>query len=316
MSVKTVAVIGSGVIGASWAALFIGNNLRTNVYDTNPNVQGDLIKSICSALSCLSRLPRYSQLPPWEKLQHLLHFTTNLSEAVRDADLIQENTPEILQVKLNLFAEIEAAMKQDALICSSTSGIPPSQMQVAFQHHPSNFLIAHPFNPPHLIPLVEIVGGQCTSADAISRAMSFYTAIGKKPIQVRREVQGHVANRLQAALFREIFYLLETDTADVADIETAMEYGPGLRWGVMGPSTLLHLGGGPGGAESYASKFLPYLMSWYAGHDPTLTDELQNKWVRETTAVAGKNLTREQAEQKRDDLLIMLLNAKEHDTFT
>lgn len=307
-----MAVIGSGVIGASWAALFMSNNIRTNVYDTNPNIQEDLIKNIRSAFSCLSRLPRYSQLPSWESLQHLLYFTTNLTEAVRDADLIQENTPEILQLKLDLFAEIEAAMKQDALVCSSTSGIPPSQMQVAFKHHLSNFLIAHPFNPPHLIPLVEIVGGQCTSADAISRATSFYIAIGKKPIQVRREIRGHVANRLQAALFREIFYLLETETADVADIETAVEYGPGLRWGVMGPSTLLHLGGGPGGAESYASKFLPHLMSWYADRDPVLTDELKNKWVRETTTAAGKNLTREQAEQKRDDLLIMLLNVKEH----
>ena len=172
-----------------------------------------------------------------------LTFTTDMKKALSDADLVQENGPERPDFKIKLFSEMDAATQPDSIIASSSSGITMSVMQSACQH-PERCVIGHPFNPPHLIPLVEVVGGSKTSPETIRRAMEFYASIGKKPIHLRKEVVGHVANRLQAALYREIVYLIEQGVLDVADSDTAVCWGPGLRWGVMGPNILFHLAGG------------------------------------------------------------------------
>ncbi|OOF98705.1 hypothetical protein ASPCADRAFT_41384 [Aspergillus carbonarius ITEM 5010] len=163
--------------------------------------------------------------------------------------------------------------------------------------------------PPHLMPLVAVVGSRDTSFQTIQRAMAFYDVVEKKSVHVRQEVPGHIANRLQAALFREIFAMLAKGTATVADIETAMEYGPGMRWGIMGPSLLLHLGGGPGGAEPYARKFLGHLMSWYAAEDPDMDDGLVGTWEKETTAIVEES-SREELGRNWDDHLVGILNRK------
>src|SRR6202008_3639601 len=179
-----------------------------------------------------------------------LTFTTNMQEALSNADLIQENGPERKDFKIKLFADMDDATPPDPIIASSSSGITMSVMQSACKH-PERCVIGHPFNPPHMIPLVEVVGGAKTSSETVQRAIDFYASIGKKPIHLRKEVVGHVANRLQAALYREVVNLIEQGVLDVADSDTAVCWGPGLRWGVMGPSLLFNLGGGEGGMRHF-----------------------------------------------------------------
>lgn len=309
MAIQTIAVIGAGLIGASWTALFIANGIQTIVYGPREDAEKGLVENIRLALTTLSKLARYQNLAPWKTLQSLVSFTISPDNAIKVADFIQENTPESLTVKLDLLHAIDTHVKPTTLICSSTSGFRPSQLQPACPRSAHNFLIGHPFNPPHLIPLVEVVGGPSTSPAAINAAMDFYTSLGKRPVHVRTEVPGDIANRLQAAVFREVFYLLGSGAADLQDIETAMEFGPGLRWGVMGPSLLLHLGGGVGGAAEYAEKFLPYLMSWYAANDPVLDPGLMEKWVTGTKEMADRLGDRGRIEARRDEMLITLLNA-------
>lgn len=307
-----VAIAGAGIIGASWAALYIANGLEVVVYDCAADAETSLWPNVRSALQCLEGLDSFRErLGTVQSPLALLSFTTVLEKAISYADFIQENTPENLTLKLDLFVSIDQWMKPDALLCSSTSGLRPSDLQVGLKLHKHNFVVGHPFNPTHLMPLVEVIGGCETSPQTIERAMSFYESVGKKPVHVRQEIPGHIANRLQAALFREIFSMLANGIAGVADIETVMEYGPGLRWGTMGPSLLLHLGGGPGGAKDYASKFMAHLMSWYTKEDPVMDESLVEQWVQETTKMAGKAPSRAYLEHNRDDLLLSVLNKKE-----
>src|SRR5262249_46443330 len=179
-----------------------------------------------------------------------LTFTTSMSNALANADFVQENGPERPDFKMKLFADMDAATPVDSIIASSSSGITPSVMQTKCVH-PERVLVGHPFNPPHVIPLVEVVGGAKTSKEAIQRPMAFYTAVGKKAIRLNKELPGHVANRLQSALYREVLYLIEQGVLSVADADDAVSYGPGLRWGVMGPSLQWHLGGGQGGIKHF-----------------------------------------------------------------
>lgn len=308
-SPQQVAVVGAGVIGASWAALFASNGLRTIVYDPQPAVEQAMWSNIDAAIATLQTLDPYQTKDLKTMVKTLVTFTTDQACAIRSADVIQENIPEIVSLKHQVLSSIESQMKDDALVLSSTSGITPSELQVAFKSNASQFLIGHPFNPPHLIPLVEVVGGKYTSEESINRTMTFYRSLGKKPVRLMKELPGHIANRMQAALFREIMYLLQNDVASVADIDAAIEFGPGLRWGVMGPSALLHLGGGPQGAKGYAEKFMKHLMSWYAPQDPVMNNELVSKWVEQTTAsVKGRCI--KELEQDRDSLLVGLINSK------
>jgi carnitine 3-dehydrogenase len=311
-TVKSVAVAGAGVIGSSWAALFAAHGLHTIVYDPVAEAEPRLRQVVKDAVITMQKLDRFKSIASCTDVQSMISFTTDLTAAVQDADVIQENGPENIQVKLKTLSMIEGVMKPDALILSSTSGLPPSKMQEAMKRYAGNFLIGHPFNPPHLLPLVEVVGGQQTFQTSIQRAMAFYRMLGKQPIQIRKELPGHVANRLQSALFREIFYLLQEDVVDVGDIDVAMEYGPGLRWGVMGPSLLMHLGGGPGGARGYADKYMKHLMSWYAPQDPCVDNSLTESWIDGVEA-AAEGKSQSQLQYNRDTLLIALLNAKDRE---
>ena len=198
-----------------------------------------------------------------------------MKAALAGADFVQENAPERPEFKIKLFADIDAATPADTLIASSSSGITPSVMQSKCEH-PERVLVGHPFNPPHIIPLVEVVGGAKTSPQAIQRAMAFYAAIGKKPIHLRKELPGHVANRLQAALYREMLYLIEQGVLSVEDTDAAVCYGPGLRWGVMGQSLQWHLGGGAGGIKHFMDHLMDPLQGMMKALGiPNITPELK-----------------------------------------
>src|SRR5467141_4123659 len=251
--IRRIAIVGTGVIGASWAAQYLARGFDVVATDPAPNAEANLRKYVDEA---------------WEQLKDIglspgasrdrLSFTANMKEALSKADLVQENGPERPDFKIKLFADMDEATPVDSLIASSSSGITPSVMQSKCKH-PERVLVGHPFNPPHIIPLVEVVGGAKTAPEAIKQAMAFYASIGKKPIQLRKELPGHVANRLQAALYREMLYLIEQGVLSVDDTDVAVSYGPGLRWGVMGQSLQWHLGGGAGGIHHFMEHLMPPL---------------------------------------------------------
>ncbi|KDN60243.1 putative 3-hydroxyacyl-CoA dehydrogenase [Colletotrichum sublineola] len=312
--IHKVAVIGCGSIGASWAALFLAQGLEVTVFDINPATEGFLRNLVADALPVLSSL---SLIKTTEIRASNIRFTTDLKTALVDADFVQENGPEKLEFKRKLFNDITAIVDSDTIIATSSSGLTCSSIQEGLNtsSHPDRCVVGHPFNPPHLIPLVEVVAGSQTSAETVGFAMEFYEKMGKKAVNVKKKVVGHVANRLQAALMREVLHLLQEDVANVEDIDKAMSYGPGLRWSVMGPSLLFHLGGGEGGVKYMADHLLTPLMSWYAPKDPEITDQLKQKWVASTMESVGDREYRQLARQ-RDEELVRLLNVlKEWDGY-
>ena len=248
--IRRIAVVGTGVIGASWAAYFLSRGF--DVVATNPaaSAEASLREYVDNAWPVLAR----TGLPAGASRERLT-FTTSMCRALAEADLVQENAPERPDFKIKLFAEMDQAAPPDAILASSSSGITMDVMQSACKH-PERCVVGHPFNPPHIVPLVEVVGGEKTSEAVIERAMSFYASIGKKPIRLHKAIPGHAANRLQAALYKEILSLIQQGVLDVADADIAVSYGPGLRWGVMGQSLQWHLGGGAGGIH----HFMEHLM--------------------------------------------------------
>ena len=303
--IRQIAIIGTGVIGASWAAQYLAKGLRVTATDVAPNAETALRKFVKSAWPALERLG----LSPGAS-QSNLRFTTDLAEALAGADLVQENGPERLDFKQKLYRQLDALLPPDVIIASSSSGIKMSEIQKGAASHPERCVIGHPFNPPHLIPLVEVVGGAKTSEQTIRRAMDFYTSIGKKAVRLNKELPGHVANRLQAALAREVYHLVAEDVLSAADVDDALSFGPGLRWGIMGNMMLNHLGGGPGGIEHFFQQFAgPMQASWKALGSPVLTPEIQKKLVDSVHAEAGSR-TIEQLEAERDEILLGLLELR------
>jgi carnitine 3-dehydrogenase len=267
MKLGKIALVGTGVIGASWASLFLAKGLDVVATDPAPDAEATLRAIVARQWAAMESLG----LEPGAS-QSRLTFTASLEEAVRDADFIQESGPERLEIKRDLYRRMDAAARPDAVIATSSSGILISEVQTACALRPDRVLVGHPFNPPHLIPLVEVVGGKATSAAAIDAAMMFYAAVGKKPIHIRKEVKGHVANRLQAALWREAFSLVHEGVASVADIDTAIAHGPGLRWALLGPFLNLHLSGGAGGLQHVLEHLGPPIESWWADMKPVSID--------------------------------------------
>ncbi len=237
--------------------------------------------------------------------QSNLTFTTDLTTCVADADLVQENGPERIDFKQNLYRQLDEL--SDVIIASSSSGLTMSSIQEGCELHPERCVIGHPFNPPHLIPLVEIVGGSKTSEDTIERAAQFYTSIGKRTVRLHKELSGHVANRLQAALMREVDYLVGEGVLSVADVDTALCWGPGLRWGIMGRVLLNHLGGGEGGMAHLLDQFTRPITAWWkALGSPELTPQLRQKLIDGVQAEVGSRSIQELAEE-RDRVLLGLL---------
>ena len=303
--IRRIAIVGTGVIGASWAALFLARGLQVVATDPAPNAEKRLRDFVAGAWPALTRLG----LAPGAS-QSNLTFTADLAQAVVGADLVQENGPERLDFKQKLYGQLDALLLPDVIIASSSSGLKMSEIQKGAASHPERCVIGHPFNPPHVIPLVEVVGGAKTSEPTIRRAMEFYTSIGKKTVRLNKELPGHVANRLQAALAREVYYLVATDVLSAADVDAALSWGPGLRWGVMGNMMLNHLGGGPGGIEHFLQQFAaPLMASWESLGSPALTPDAQKKLVDSVHAEVGSRTVAE-LEAERDEILLGLIELR------
>jgi len=299
--IHRIAIVGTGVIGASWAALFLAHGLEVIATDPAPNAEENLREYVDNAWAALEQLG----LSPGASKKRL-SFTTKLGDALEGADLVQENGPERPDFKIKLFADMDALTPETTILASSSSGIPIGVSQSSCKH-PERCVIGHPFNPPHLIPLVEVVGSEKTSSATIERAIAFYASIGKRPIHVRKEVVGHVANRLQAALYREVVYLIEQDVLSVSDADAAVSWGPGLRWGVMGPNLLFHLAGGQGGIHHFMEHLAGPMATWWKDlGNPEFTPDLKEKISQGVLAEAGKQSVNDLAEE-RDRALLGLL---------
>ena len=303
--IKRVAVIGTGVIGASWTALFLAKGLSVVATDVAPGAEGRLRQYVDEAWPALESLG----LTPGASRSNL-KFMADLAQAVGGAELVQENGPERIEFKKKLYGQLDGLLPPTAIIASSSSGLTMSEIQSGCPAHPERCVIGHPFNPPHLIPLVEIVGGKKTSDDTIRRVTDFYTALGKRTIRLHKEVPGHVANRLQAALWREIVHLISEGVVDVADADTAVCWGPGLRWGVMGPTLLFHLGGGQGGIEHFFDQFTGPMTAWWKVlGNPQITAEVRKTVVAGVLQEAGTRSLDALAAQ-RDEVLLGLLKLR------
>jgi 3-hydroxyacyl-CoA dehydrogenase len=303
--ISQVAIIGTGVIGASWAALFLAKGLDVVATDIAPNAEDSLRRFIDAAWPALERLGLAPGASPLR-----LMFTANLPEAVKGTDLVQENGPERIDFKKQLYGQLDELLPSDVIIASSSSGLTMSEIQSGCPLHPERCVIAHPFNPPHLIPLVEIVGGAKTSEETIRRASGFYTALGKRTVRLHKEVPGHVANRLQAALAREVYHLVNEGVVSVSDVDTALCWGPGLRWGIMGQVLLNHLGGGQGGMEHFLRQFTGPMTAWWKVlGSPVLTPELQQKLIEGVHAEVGSRSIDDLAAE-RDEVLLGLLELR------
>ncbi len=303
--IRRVAIIGTGVIGASWAALFLANGLDVVATDVAPGAEAALKRFVAAAWPALQRLGLASGAS-----QNRLSFTAALTDAVKDADLVQENGPEKIDFKKTLYRQLDELLHPGVIIASSSSGLTMSEIQSACEMHPERCVIGHPFNPPHLIPLVEIVGGAKTSEATILRAAEFYTSIGQRTVRVNKEMPGHVANRLQAALAREVYYLVAEGVVSAADVDTALCWGPGLRWGIMGNMMLNHLGGGPGGIEHFFQQFTGPMTAWWKTlGSPVLTPEVQKKLINSVHAEVGSR-TIEELEAERDEVLLGLIELR------
>jgi len=303
--IRRIAIVGTGVIGASWTALFLAKGLQVVATDPAPNAEAKLRTFVETAWPALKRLG----LAP-EASQANLTFTPVLAQAIAGADMVQENGPERLDFKQKLYGQLDELLPPDVIIASSSSGLKMSEIQLGAVSHPERCVIGHPFNPPHVIPLVEIVGGAKTSEETMRRAEEFYTSIGKKTVRLKKELPGHVANRLQAALAREVYYLVAEDVLSAADVDAALSWGPGLRWGVMGNMMLNHLGGGPGGIEHFFEQFAgPMETSWKALGSPALTPEVRKKLIDGVHAEVGSR-TIEELEAERDEILFGLIELR------
>jgi 3-hydroxyacyl-CoA dehydrogenase len=303
--IRRVAIIGTGVIGASWTALFLAKGLEIVATDPAPNAEAALKKFVEAAWPALKRLG----LAPGAS-QSKLTFTPDLATAVKGVDLVQENGPERIDFKKKLYGQLDELLPADVIIASSSSGLTMSDIQSGCPSHPERCVIAHPFNPPHLVPLVEIVGGAKTSEQTIARATEFFKGLGKQTIRVRKEVPGHVANRLQAALAREVYHLVSEGVVSAADVDTALCWGPGLRWGLMGNMMLNHLGGGEGGIEHFFQQFAGPMTAWWKVlGQPVLTPEVQKNLIDSVHAEVGSRSIDELAAE-RDEMLLGLLELR------
>jgi 3-hydroxyacyl-CoA dehydrogenase len=303
--IRRIAIIGTGVIGASWTTLYLAKGLQVIATDPAPNAEAALKKFVETAWPALKRLGLSAGAS-----QSNLKFTADLAQALAGVDLVQENGPERIDFKQKLYGQLDELLPPDVIIASSSSGLTMSEIQKGAASHPERCVIAHPFNPPHLIPLTEIVGGAKTSEATIRRAAEFYTSIGQRTVRVNKEMPGHVANRLQAALAREVYYLVAEGVVSAADVDTALCWGPGLRWGVMGNMMLNHLGGGPGGIEHFFQQFSGPMTAWWKTlGSPVLSPEVQKKLIDSVHAEAGSRSIAE-LEAERDEVLLGLLELR------
>ena len=309
--VTHVALLGTGLIGAGWAALLLARGLHVYAIDPVDGAEGRLRETVAAMWESLQALGQASGPADLSRLS----FAPAPGTALEKVSLVQENAPEKLDLKRDLFAEVERWVSADTVLASSTSALLVGDVQTACAH-PGRCIAAHPFNPPHILPLVEVSGGPLTDPDTLDWAMSFYEAIGKKPVRLAREIQGHIAGRLGAAMWREAVSLVDQGIATVADIDAAVRHGPGPRWAVSGCHMVYHMGGGAGGIGQYLEHLGDSQQRrWDDLGTPRLGPELRQR-IAEGVAeeAAGKPVT--ELVRDRDRRLVAYLTGApdgEHD---
>ena len=301
---QTIGVLGGGLIGMSWASLFLARGARVIVTDPRPQAEAELAAFVAEAWPNLAALGlTLSEVPGQAE------FSTDLG-ALADVEFVQENAPDRIGIKRSIVAELEQVIGADVIIASSTSSLMASDIQ-AQARHPRRILVAHPMNPPHMVPMVELVAGRLTAPETVDRAEAFYLAMQRVPIRVRKEVAGHLANRLTSALYREAVHMVAEGIADVADIDKAVAYGPGMRWALMGPHLLYHLGGGAGGLRHYLDHLGPTQEArWRELGETALSDEVKSMLVAGVEQeLAGQDT--DDLRQRRDAALVALAGLKQ-----
>lgn len=296
--IRRVAIVGGGVIGGGWAARCLAHGLDVVASDPGPGAEEKLRATVANAWPALTTVG----LKPGAS-QARLSFARDVESAVKDADFVQESAPENEDLKRKLHARIDAAARPDVIIASSSSGLLPSRFQADCKH-PERVLVGHPFNPVYMLPLVEVLGGEKTTAKFIDQAADFYRRISMRPLKVKVEVPGYIADRLQEALWREALHLLADGVCTTADIDDAIRFGPGLRWSFFGTCLIYHLAGGDEGMAHFMDHFGPALeLPWTSLKAPKVTPELIRSLVDGTKAqAAGKSV--KELERFRDDCLI------------
>ncbi len=301
--IRRVALVGGGVIGSGWAARCLAHGLDVVASDPAPGAEAKIRAAVANAWPALTKV----WLKPGAS-QERLAFAKDLESAVAEADFIQESAPENDDLKRRLHARIDAAARPATVIASSSSGLLPTSFQ-ADCRHPERVLVGHPFNPVYMLPLVEVLGGKKTSPAAIEQAIAFYKRIGMRPLRVKVEVPGYIADRLQEALWREALHLIADGVCTTGDIDDAIRFGPGLRWSFFGTCLIYHLAGGDEGMAHFMEHFGPALeLPWTSLKGPELTPELTRRMVEGTKAQAGGRSVKE-LERFRDDCLIAVTRA-------
>lgn len=312
--IERVAVVGAGLIGSRWAALLIANGLNVTVADPAPNAEERVIADVERCLPAIARLAADSSSPsdstPGSRSHRgNLSFVTQIEDATSEADFIQESVADDEQLKLEVLQRIDRASRSHAVIASSTSGILPTLLQSACRR-PERLLVGHPFNPVHIIPLVEVVPGRQTAQHVVERAVAFYTRLGKRPLLVKRETPGFVANRLQEAVWREMFHLVNDKIVTTKELDASVTDGPGLRWALLGPAFVYLMQGGSGGMAYAMDQFDPERISdWAHCKYPTITSTLKGMLDEQTREQAdGRSL--EEWEELRDEFLLRVIEIK------
>jgi carnitine 3-dehydrogenase len=302
-TIRRLALVGGGVIGSGWAARALAHGLDVVASDPAPGAEGKMRAAVENAWPALQRVG----LRPGADMGRL-RFAKTVEEAVADADFVQESAPEREDLKRKLHAQIDAAARPDVVIASSSSGLLPSRFQADCKH-PGRVVVGHPFNPVYLLPLVEVLGGDKTSPEAIDRAMDFYRSIGMHALKVRTEVPGYIADRLQEALWREALHMVAEGVASTSEIDDSIRFGPGLRWSFFGTCLIFHMAGGDEGMKHMLAQFGPALeLPWTKLKAPKLTDDLFQRMVEGTQAQA-KGRSVKELERFRDDCLIAVQEA-------
>lgn len=302
-AVKVVGLAGAGSVGAAWAALLLAGGFEVVAYDSDAGARDRLEEAVLGAWPVLQQLqPGLPTQPPMDRVR----FVASLEELAEASDLVQENVAEALEVKRAVLSRIDAVLPADKLILSSSGGVPPSKLQ-EFCIRPERVLLGHPFHPAYVIPLVEVVGGRVTRKDAVDLAIAFYAKLGKRPITLRKEMVGHLTNRLQFAVLREAVHCLNEGVASADDIDAAVRWGLGLRWALMGPLMTFNLAGGSGGVEQIVARFKDDVNTWWdALGAPRLTPEVSAK-LFEGVRDLRHGMTNDEWGAWRDNQLVELL---------
>lgn len=309
-AVRRVGIVGAGVIGGGWALHFLRMGLDVDVYDPGPHARRGIVSMLDEIWPLMERMGLRPGASP-----DRIAFHDDLADAVSGADMVQENTPEDGASKRRVMAAIDRAARPDTIIASSTSGFAMTMLQ-ADCLVPERCVVGHPFNPPYLIPLVEVVGGERTDPAAVDWLAAFYTAVGKRPLRLARELPGFVGNRLQEAMWREALHMVAEQEATVEEIDEAIAYGPGLRWALMGPCLTFHLAGGSAGMAYMLDHFGAALLEpWTRLQAPPLTSDLRERMVEGCLRQAGGRSVAE-LERRRDEFLAELLALLERYEFT